>query len=148
MNLSSPAQRRLGRGPVTLSPRRAFGQVGAFRSRLARGLAVVFGLALALLVAGGSASAAESLSRTNLLAFTNAAGEVRPVTRVEEWALRRASILAAMQSVMGPLPGPEKRCPLAVEQVEEVDCGSYVRRLISYAAEPGGRVPAYLLVPK
>jgi dienelactone hydrolase len=31
---------------------------------------------------------------------------------------------------------------------EEVDAGSYLRRLISYAAEPGSRVPAYLLVPK
>src|SRR2546425_921165 len=31
--------------------------------------------------------------------------------------------------------------------MEEVDCGSYVRRLITYAAEPGSRVPAYLLIP-
>jgi dienelactone hydrolase len=31
---------------------------------------------------------------------------------------------------------------------EEVDCGSFVRRLISYASEPGQRAPAYLLVPK
>jgi pimeloyl-ACP methyl ester carboxylesterase len=29
-----------------------------------------------------------------------------------------------------------------------VDCGTYVRRLISYVAEPNQRVPAYLLVPK
>lgn len=86
------------------------------------------------------------------MAFTDAAGAVRPVVRPvvrpADWERRRASILEAMQSIMGPLPGPEKRCPLAVEQVEEVDCGSYVRRLISYAAEPGGRVPAYLLIPK
>ena len=93
-------------------------------------------------------STAETLSRTNLLAFTNATGDVRPVMGVDDWALRRASIIAAMQSVMGPLPGAEIRCGLAVEQVEEIDCGSYVRRLISYAAEPGGRVPAYLLAPK
>ena len=26
--------------------------------------------------------------------------------------------------------------------------GRYVRRLITYASEPGGRVPAYLLIPK
>jgi len=31
---------------------------------------------------------------------------------------------------------------------DEVDCGKYVRRLITYASEPGSRVPAYLLVPK
>jgi dienelactone hydrolase len=53
-----------------------------------------------------------------------------------------------MQSVMGPLPGKEKRCPLEPRVEEEVDAGSHIRRLISYAAEPGGRVPAYLLLPK
>jgi dienelactone hydrolase len=53
-----------------------------------------------------------------------------------------------MQQVMGTLPGAEKRCPLDVHIDEEVDCGSYVRRRISYASEPGGRVPAYLLIPK
>jgi dienelactone hydrolase len=31
---------------------------------------------------------------------------------------------------------------------EEVDCGRYVRRSITYASEPGSRVPAFLLVPK
>jgi hypothetical protein len=31
---------------------------------------------------------------------------------------------------------------------EEVDCGKYVRRLITYSSEPGSRVPAYLCVPK
>jgi dienelactone hydrolase len=49
---------------------------------------------------------------------------------------------------MGPLPGDEKRCDLDVVVDEEVDCGSYVRRLISYAAEPDGRTPAYQLIPK
>ena len=49
---------------------------------------------------------------------------------------------------MGKLPGKEKRCPLDVKVEEEVDCGTYVRRLITYASEPGCRVPAYLLIPK
>jgi len=31
---------------------------------------------------------------------------------------------------------------------EEVELDTYVRRLVTYAAEPGGRVPAYLLIPK
>jgi len=38
--------------------------------------------------------------------------------------------------------------PLEVTVEEEVDCGSYVRRFISYTSEPGSRVPAYLLIPK
>jgi hypothetical protein len=53
-----------------------------------------------------------------------------------------------MESFMGPYPGKEKRCPLDMKVVEEADCGTYVRRLISYASEPGSRTPAYLCVPK
>jgi hypothetical protein len=53
-----------------------------------------------------------------------------------------------MQQVMGSLPGPEKRCLLDMKIDEEVDCGSYLRRSITYASEPGSRVPAYLLIPK
>jgi len=53
-----------------------------------------------------------------------------------------------MQTVMGRLPGDEKRCAIDMLIEEEVDCGSYLRRLITYASEPGSRVPAYLLVPK
>ena len=69
-----------------------------------------------------------------------------PPTR-SAWEAQRPALLTAMQQVMGPLPGPEKRCPLQVLLDEEVDCGSYARRLITYAAEPECRVPAYLLVP-
>jgi dienelactone hydrolase len=53
-----------------------------------------------------------------------------------------------MESVMGKLPGKEKRCPLDVKIEEEVDAGSHVRRLITYSSEPGGRALAYLLIPK
>jgi dienelactone hydrolase len=56
--------------------------------------------------------------------------------------------MRGLVAVAGPLPGPEKRCPLAVAVEEEVDCGGYVRRFLTYAAEPGDRVPAYLLIPK
>jgi hypothetical protein len=65
-----------------------------------------------------------------------------------DWQKRREETLNAMQEVMGPLPGKEKRCPLDVNIDEEVDCGSYVRKLISYQSEPNSRVPAYLLIPK
>lgn len=94
------------------------------------------------------ADPAPGLSWTNLLQFQNAKGAIRPVTNTNEWALRRESILRAMQRVMGPLPEAGKRVPLEVRVEEEVDCGDYVRRFLSYQAEPGSRVPAYLLVPK
>src|SRR5262249_8282746 len=88
------------------------------------------------------------LPRDNLLVYRGADGKPVPVATVADWAKRRAEVLRGMESVMGKLPGKEKRCPLDVKLDEEVDCGAYVRRLISYASEPGSRVPAYLLIPK
>jgi hypothetical protein len=98
--------------------------------------------------AGMCAQAAARLDRHNLLLYRDERGSIQPVTTVRHWLRRRAEILRGMQEVMGPLPGPEKRCPLDVRVEEEVEAGTYVRRLISYAAEPGGRVPAFLLIPK
>jgi dienelactone hydrolase len=103
-----------------------------------------------MLVATGAAAQqrSERLDRGNLLVYRDSNGRVRPVRSVRDWLQRRDEILRGMQEVMGPLPGPEKRCPLEVRVEEEVEAGSFVRRLITYAAEPGGRVPAYLLIPK
>jgi len=88
------------------------------------------------------------LPRDNLLVYRGDDNAVLPVKTLEDWQKRRAEILDGMQAIMGRLPGDAERCPLDVRIEEETDCGSYVRRLISYASEPGGRVPAYLLIPK
>ena len=97
---------------------------------------------------GGSLFAAEQAARPSLLTYVDATGARQPVKTAGDWQHRRQAILKAMQEIMGPLPGPEKRVPLDVQTSEEVDCGSYVRRAITYASEPASRVPAYLLVPK
>jgi dienelactone hydrolase len=99
-------------------------------------------------VHGAELGPASRLPRTNLLLYARPDGETAPVRSIADWQKRRASILAAMQHVMGPLPGAQKRCPLEPLTIEEVDCGDFLRRKISYAAEPGSRVPAYLLIPK
>ena len=88
------------------------------------------------------------LPRTNLLVFHDRTGAVRPVKSKADWQKRREEILRGMTAVMGPLPGREKRCPLDLRIEQETDCGSYVRRSITFASEPGSRVPAYLLIPK
>jgi hypothetical protein len=88
------------------------------------------------------------LSRTDLLEVRAADGDIRRAENAQQWAARRAEARAAFLSVSGPLPDESKRCALEVEVQEEADCGSYVRRLISYQSEPGSRVPAYLCVPK
>ncbi len=48
--------------------------------------------------------------------------------------------------LLGAVPdGPP---PLAPEQVERVDLGDVVREKVTYAVEPGERVPAFLFLPK
>ncbi|HUG68091.1 MAG TPA: alpha/beta hydrolase [Pirellulaceae bacterium] len=88
------------------------------------------------------------LPRDNLLVYRGLDNDQRPVRTTDDWQRRRREILAAMQQVTGELPGAEKRCALEMQVEEEVDCGTYVRRKITYASEPGSRVPAYLCVPK
>ena len=103
--------------------------------------------------AGWEASAAETstparLPRTDLMLYHGDRGEVLPVKSPADWERRRQEIRRGMEEIMGPVPGEAKRCALEVKVEAETDCGSYVRRLLTYAAEPGSRVPAYLLVPK
>lgn len=59
----------------------------------------------------------------------------------------RQQILRQMEQVMGPLPSSERRIALDVEIESVEDAGKYARLKLNYAAEPGDRVPAYLLVP-
>ncbi|MGI8782296.1 MAG: alpha/beta hydrolase family protein [Acidobacteriota bacterium] len=106
-------------------------------------------VAILILILACSAFAAEPrLPRDNLLVYRNSKGEVLPVKTTQDWLQRRAEILRGMQTVMGKLPGNAKRRPLDMKVEEEVDCGTYVRRLITYSSEPGSRVPAYLCIPK
>jgi dienelactone hydrolase len=104
-------------------------------------------VALAEVVCGAGENRGR-LDRQNLLEFRNREGAVSPVRSVRDWQMRRAEILAGAQAVMGPLPGASKRVPLDLKVEEEKDFGTYVRRLITYTAEPGSRVPAHLFIPK
>lgn len=96
----------------------------------------------------GGAVPGDRLDRENLLQYRTEDGRVVPVQTVADWGRRRAEILAGAQAIMGRLPGAGHRVPLEVRVEAEKDCGDYVRREITYAAEPGARVPAYLLLPK
>src|SRR5688572_30709485 len=73
---------------------------------------------------------------------------VTRATSAAEVKVSRDELLARMETVMGKFPGPERRCDLDVKVEEEVDCGDYVRKFLTYQSEPGARVPAYLLTPK
>src|SRR5579871_450277 len=88
------------------------------------------------------------LPRDNLLLFRDERGQPQPVQSLEDWGKRRDEIFRGMESVMGKLPGKEKIVPLDMQVEEEVDGGTYIRRLITYVSEPKCRTPAYLLIPK
>ena len=66
----------------------------------------------------------------------------------EQWGLRRQAVLAGMQQAMGPLPGPEKRVPLDVEVLNSHEETLFTRQQITFQAELGDRVPAFLFLPK
>jgi dienelactone hydrolase len=88
------------------------------------------------------------LSRDELLQIAHGLGSVSRAGSPQEWEVRKREALAGFQQVAGLLPVEEKRCELGLSIEEEVDCGTYLRRLVTYSSSPGGRVPAYLCVPK
>jgi dienelactone hydrolase len=85
---------------------------------------------------------------TDTTVYQDADGQLRPIETPWDWGVRRWHILQGMQRAMGPFPESSRRVPLDVQVLGEEDAGTYVRRKITYAAEPGDRVPAYLLIPK
>ncbi|WP_372894239.1 alpha/beta hydrolase family protein [Stieleria sp.] len=94
-------------------------------------------------------AARRSLPRDVLLQYHDDNGTVRPVKSDAQWQRRRDEIIAAMQSVMGTLPVEDapREAP-SYRVIEEVDCGSYLRRQITYQSEPHCETPAYLCIPK
>ena len=82
-----------------------------------------------------------------LLHYIDNKGNSHPVQTAADWAHRREHILAHMQTVMGELPDPSLRVPLDVKVLEEVTTEKYIRKKVTFASEPGDRVPAYLLIP-
>lgn len=105
-------------------------------------------LMISPLQAQQSAPVQARLDRTQLLLYRDPSNHMQQARSPADWQRRRAEIIQGMEQIMGPLPGPDKRCPLAVQIQEEVDCGTYMRRLLTYASEPNSRLPAYLLIPK
>jgi dienelactone hydrolase len=74
-------------------------------------------------------------------------GRELPVKRPADWEVRRSHILAHFQEAAGPLPGGERRVPLEMKVVADATLPGFVRKKITFATEPGDRVPAWLLIP-
>lgn len=85
--------------------------------------------------------------KMELRTWIDDAGHRHPVQSVDDWQRRRQHILANMQQVTGPLPGPDRRAPLDVEVLQTETLSKVVRKRITYAGTTEYRVPAYLLLP-
>jgi len=86
--------------------------------------------------------------RGRLLVAVDGQGAERRIALPADWEARRQQIVAHVELATGPLPGPAFRVPLDLKVLEEIDCGSYVRRKIAYNVDPHDRVESFLLVPK
>jgi dienelactone hydrolase len=84
---------------------------------------------------------------TKLLVVGAGDGRELPVKSPADWSVRRDHILAHFQEVAGPLPGGERRVPLEIHELSTTREKGFVRKKISFATEPGDRVPAWLLIP-
>ena len=81
--------------------------------------------------------------------WLDAAGQKHPIKTPADWLKRREHIAAWMQTVMGPLPKPEKPVPLDMKVEEEATVGELTRKKISYQTDSTERrVKAYLFLPK
>src|SRR4051794_33874493 len=95
-----------------------------------------------LTLAAKSAEAPFYPDKMNLLVWRGEQGLEHAISNPQEWERRRAHILANMQAVMGPLPGPEQRVPLDVQVISTEELPGLVRKKITYAAAKEYRVPA------
>lgn len=108
-------------------------------------LAVLLGIGC---VATVGAADKTRLNADNLLQFHGDGGAVQPVKTPADWAKRRAEIVEGMQTVMGRFPGDDRRGPVEVKVLEDVDAGSFRRQLIGYRVDKDMLTPAYLCIPK
>jgi dienelactone hydrolase len=74
-------------------------------------------------------------------------GTLTGAARLDAQEPDRAAIRKKMELVMGPLPGDDRKVPPDVKVTSEEKLDGYVRKKLSFAAEKGDRVPAWLLVP-
>ncbi|MFB3905543.1 MAG: alpha/beta hydrolase family protein [Acidobacteriota bacterium] len=86
----------------------------------------------------------EQTGKAELTNLLEAGG--RPISTTGAWESNVSRLRAVLDMFLGR--PPDKKPDLQARTLEEIDCGSYVRRRIEFQSEPGEFVPSYLLVPK
>ena len=122
------------------------------RSRLAVRVLAMVAMGATIVMAGeisepGPRRAPTYTDHTKLMVVRDGRGHELPIAGPADWEVRRDHILAHFQEAAGPVPGGERRVPLEMQIVEEAKELGFVRKKITFATEPGDRVPAWLLIP-
>ncbi len=71
---------------------------------------------------------------------------IEKLTDGERWQIKANALREIFLQTLGV--EPPIACPLAPENLSEEDCGSYLKRRVSYAVEPDERIFAWVLIPK
>ncbi len=95
--------------------------------------------------ARADAQALEYPDKQDLLYYLDAAGVRHPVRSRADWAKRRQHIVERLELVMGTPPAPAHRPTHSMTEVEKT--ATHTRFRLTYEAEPGDTVPAWLCVP-
>ena len=85
--------------------------------------------------------------RLHLLSWRDSHGTEFPIKTAPDWDKRRADILASLQLVMGQLPSVSSKLPLEFRLLKSDALPKFTRKKITFAAEAGDAVPAYLFLP-
>jgi putative membrane-bound dehydrogenase-like protein len=112
-------------------------------------------IACVIIAAGSSMGVAQQptspkyADHAHVMVYRDSDNREHPVTSPADWLKRRAHIIAGMEQAMGPLPDLSKLPPLDVriDESQTVKGEGYTRLTLSYVAEEGDRVPAYLYLP-
>ena len=111
---------------------------------------VLIGFARCSIASQAADPAPKYAEHQDLSYYLDADGAKHSTKTPADWAKRREHIAAWMQTVMGPLPKPEKPVPLDMKVEQELDdIGQVIRRKISYQTDSTERrVKAFLFLPK
>ena len=90
---------------------------------------------------------ADDYDHENVMVLRENDGSLQPIMTPLQMGLRRQQILQGMSLAMGELPTPDRRVPLDIQIISTEAADDYVLQKISFAVEPGDRIPAWLLIP-
>lgn len=98
--------------------------------------------------APSSSAPAAGASHQDLTWWRDEEGRILPIRSVTDWERRKADVLAGFEQVAGELPARDPSAALDIEVLDRSETADYVLETISFAAEPGDRVSAFLYLPR